>query len=191
MRPIRTGAVLLTLGLVGVACSDEVIVLATRGHQRSDPRAQRCGTSSDCPKGMFCEHHGCDEPEGECKLPQVSSCPNEEHPVCGSDRVTYFNECLSRVAGVPCYVDGECPEALCNPDTPCPEGAFCAYLGSLHSSETCGGGVVAGRCWVVPTTCPLVGAQWEACGEDPAYHCVNTCKAVRSGKTFSRTLECQ
>src|SRR5262245_61740318 len=96
-RLIRTALVVFTMVLACVACSEEVIVLATVRRGSFDHNAERCVTTSECPAGSFCDHRRCDQLGGTCQRFPVS-CTDDERPVCGCDGVTYFNDCLRRAA---------------------------------------------------------------------------------------------
>lgn len=195
----------LILGIVsvvavssGVACMEEDIVLATVP-KAAGPAATaiRCVDSAECGAGSFCDRRRCHEPAGTC-APFPVSCTDDEHPVCGCDGVTYFNDCLRRAAGVAGSEDDECggpPAGCAGPKETCPEGAVCAKLQGFAGPErqVCGG-PPKGRCWVLPATCPppTRSDRWDECGEAPeALRCIGTCSAIRSGKVFVRANRCQ
>lgn len=197
-----------TFGLL-VACSNETITIATApddtdSTSEAGARIQsggKCVQNSDCPDpSMYCEHDSCDSSAGTCHFPPFS-CPNVEDPKCGCDGITYFNDCLRKLAGVSAADDGECKHgyASCGADgSGCGSGALCARLGFFGTAATCPP-LPGGHCWVLPSTCPAAdadndsdGLRWDECSPDPkAMHCQDTCTAIHSGKRFVRAQVCQ
>jgi hypothetical protein len=184
--------------LAAVSCTSEEIVLGTvsgTGSEGSAATGPRCVTSADCGDNAFCDKHDCNAEAGNC-APSPLTCDDDEHPVCGCDGVTYYNDCLRRTAGVAASSPDECSGGtvrFCGgPGESCPSGAACARLtnfaGSCH-------GQMHGRCWVIPAHCPLDGRadRWQECsdvGVSGPLHCVDTCNAIRSGKTYARAQLC-
>ncbi len=201
---------LIALALCAVGCSDEVIVLAHVAGQDAGPGAPavRCTSSSECGGGMFCERTRCDEVAGTC-TPFPISCSGDEQPVCGCDGVSYFNDCLRRIAGVAASTPEECKAngLGCSPTKACPADAVCSQLagGKAASGDPCRPGPQEGRCWVLPPTCPPASRadRWDECvppaGTEPptgappplGLQCVDTCTAIRAGRRFSRARECR
>jgi hypothetical protein len=193
-RVARVAAIVVVtaISVAAAACTQEDIVLGTLSN---GPNASgvRCVTSEECGADAFCDHRSCHEPAGTC-LPFPVSCKEEEHPVCGCDGITYFNDCLRRAAGVPGSEDEECKgEAHCGgPNETCPSGAVCARLQGLDRRTPCG--ATRGHCWVLPATCPPPSRpdRWDECGEVPGgLGCLSTCAAIQSGRAFFRTNHCQ
>lgn len=194
---IRVSALALVAVAIGAtACSEEVIVLATLPSTLG-PSASgvRCVSSSECDEGLFCDHESCTSPVGTCE-PYPVSCDEDEHPVCGCDGITYFNNCLRRAAGATGATEEECGGGgtYCGGSSAaeCPAGSTCALLGST-GVHGCGAtdAPPIGRCWVLPSTCPHHGSRadrWNACDED--LRCVDTCTAIVSGKAFVRASRC-
>jgi hypothetical protein len=179
-----------------VGCSDEAIVLATIPESAADGGKRagdtRCTRSEDCGSGRYCKKHGCEDQAGECE-PYPTHCGDEEQVVCGCDGVTYFNECLRRAAGIAEAHDGDCTTdaVICGGKSkvPCAGSAVCATLlgfggGSCDDAN--------GICYVLPATCPAPSHsdRWDEC-EPVGRKCLDTCQAIRSGKSFFRASRCE
>jgi hypothetical protein len=202
LRRFALAALALTGGFLAVpACSNETIVLA----QISDtdagttpPPPVRCVASadvdaSDCPPGYYCSLSSCSAAAGTCVLAPVV-CPNTESPVCGSDGITYFNDCWAQAYGVPCFTNEPCElnGVLCGgpSDVACPQGsgAFCAQLGPPHGPCTPN---LPGTCWVLPPDCPTSTPSdlWDSCSSTGAV-CLDTCSAIKAGGPYRRSQVC-
>lgn len=186
-----------TLTLLLAACSDEPVILATiPASTTSDAGGRvgdkRCTRTDDCGSGQYCKKHGCSETAGNCE-PYPALCGDEEQVVCGCDGVTYFNECLRRAAGIAEAHDGECEADAVQCGGPgktaCPGSATCA---TLLGSDRRDCHDAMGSCWVVPVTCPTPthADRWDEC-EPLGRRCVDTCEAIRSGKSYFRASTCQ
>ncbi|MBX3265066.1 MAG: hypothetical protein KF782_35670 [Labilithrix sp.] len=193
-------ATLAALGLSLLACAEEVIVLGAVPAEDGGgavASGARCVRSSECGEGSFCDRRQCNAPAGTCE-PYPVSCDDEERPVCGCDGVTYWNDCLRRAAGAPGARADECDveSARCGPSgSTCPEGAVCAMLvGFGGPGKPACRGPAAGRCWVLPAICPAQGRadRWDECAtNEGALRCLDTCSAIRSGRTFARVGACE
>ena len=68
------------------------------------------GARFGCPDGMFCDlgsNCGGFDNAGACRI-QPGTCPLEETPVCGCDKVTYASACYAHASGVSINYDGPC-----------------------------------------------------------------------------------
>lgn len=190
----RATSLFLAAGVLTIAsaCSEETIILASVPEDDAGvPGVEtRCTVREDCARDAFCDKVSCGDAAGTCRrLPTI--CPPDERPVCGCDGVTYWNDCLRRVAGVAASTGGECDRNArrCGRTEPCPPGATCALLTGGPGPEPCSL-EVPGVCWVMPAVCPpsVSPDRWEACGGGP--RCSTTCEAIRSGLPFRRALRC-
>jgi hypothetical protein len=195
---MRLGGVVIAALIIVPACTQEDIVLGTvpdNGTVNSKIGA-RCETNAECGDGTFCNRHYCNAAAGNCE-PYPASCADDEHPVCGCDGITYFNDCLRRANGVPGSDAEEC-EAIartCDPVTdPCPAGdnSFCALLSGFGSGGPDCKAPTRGKCWVVPPVCPANGRsdRYDECDGPGSQHCVKTCDAIRSKKPYVRASIC-
>ena len=179
MRHVLLIAVLLS------ACEvvDIELVNVPDGGAFQPPVGPACADSSTCLAGQFCEKAACGEALGHC-LQRPPVCDGEARPECGCDGVTYWNDCLRRLAGVESKVDrGPCrnPRA-CDTGSRCPEGASCARV--VFPNEC--GRVIAGACWVVPDNCEGgMPEHYYACG-GPMTQCLDSCAAIRSEQPSAR-----
>jgi hypothetical protein len=187
----------LGLLLLGGACSEETIVLATiPASDAGGGRAVvRCSSPSDCAAGLFCDKHQCDEAVGVCEA-YPAYCSDELHPVCGCDGITYYNDCLRHVAGVTRASEGECAAGSATPcggtAGACPSGTVCVrLLGAGVDPRRCPDDV-GGTCWGTPASCPATSTtpdRWNGCGPD-GDRCVDTCTALTSGVPHVRASGC-
>ncbi|MFO0680050.1 MAG: hypothetical protein U0169_26245 [Polyangiaceae bacterium] len=87
------------------ACESEDVVVATLpppsgdGGTKGGP-ASRCVDNDDCEADAFCDRRSCEERTGHCEI-RPEFCGSEPMPVCGCNDVTYRNDCLRQIAGVP------------------------------------------------------------------------------------------
>lgn len=202
----RTTAALVVGGLFGVlaACSNETIVLATLDDDDGDAGAGRrtyvkCTKNADCATDQeeYCDIDRQDLAIGHCAHKPLICNDTRFHPVCAPSGISYFNDCYRRKAGEPTAVDGECVDnpRICDlTKTFCPAGSTCELLGGgVPGDKVCGQPV--GRCWGI-LSCPPPDPDdhdgWDECStEGGALRCVDTCRAVQSGRPFTRHDRCR
>lgn len=203
----RFVATLLLAGsgvVLASACADEQIVLATLppgfdGGMAGDPK--RCVDNSGCSGKELCARTSCGDVAGSCELAPLL-CDEDAHPVCGCDGVTYWNDCLGRVAGVTSMTVGECGynarkcgKGAHGPapgsDMDCPDATYCARLLPNDGPPDFCSGDAPGTCWALPAVCPEHGGpdRWIACAMTKG-GCVSSCDAIRSGAPYKRAKAC-
>jgi hypothetical protein len=155
--------------------------------------ASDCTSSDDCPVSWVCIKADCAASGGVCE-PRPVFCPPEPKPVCGCDRVTYWNDCVRRQSGALAATDGECrANAL-----PCATGADCGVANAscarlVPKGEPCEEDP-PGVCWVTPAVCDpnADSLRWHECGPhapDPP-PCMDTCQAIVSECTVHLWADC-
>lgn len=153
-----------------------------------------CSSNADCEPRQYCAKAGCEDAQGVCAS-RPTLCEPAPEPVCGCDKVNYFNDCLRRASGIASASEGECGKSgiLCglSQNSPCPDGGYCA---KFDSGPYCIPGT-PGHCWVLPAQCgedDTEGDRFLLCddglGEAPA--CVDLCRAIRSEKPYSKVDRC-
>jgi hypothetical protein len=156
------------------------------------PLAGPCTSNDDCELDEFCNKRGCSNAVGTCKRRPVS-CNAEQKPVCGCDKLTYFNDCLRQAAGVNLARNSECQDPwICGTpfDFQCPSEAYCAIVvpPNVMSCPTEG----RGTCWVLPSECDeddLGPNRYRRCGDFDA-ECQGLCQSIRDVAPFVRAQRC-
>jgi hypothetical protein len=133
-----------------------------------------CKTASECGEDSYCDKQQRDAVYGTCEL-RPTVCPSTQAPFCGSDDISYFNDCIRKKRGVAFATSGECgrnarPCGDLFTPSECPAGTFCGRLkvASLEDPAVlCPLDIVAtpGKCWALPdcSTVPDGGGRWVPC----------------------------
>jgi hypothetical protein len=136
--------------------------------------------NNNCPDGFYCQSANC--VTGVCTAAPASA---EENPVCGCDRLTYWNTSIAAANGAAVRTTGACPAGVaCSANNPvCPMPALC----NLEQTTVAGCNLVnpPGRCWVMPDTCPPVAAgtaTTRRCNSNAA--CQSSCTLIMNARTF-------
>jgi hypothetical protein len=169
-RLLRLPAIAVLACGAGLGCGVEPVVVA----ERADGGVNTPCTSNDtCSPDLFCSRPS----PSTCQSPPAL-CDDRRVPVCGSDGVNYWNDCLRMHDRVSASTPGLCTDA----GTPCsgPRGAPCpgdSFCGNYNEGDTfpCPSFPQAGPglCWVLPTSCARssqqeAGASGEAGSTDDA-----------------------
>lgn len=164
---------------------------ASSGGVPDAARPARCrpGDPDGCGPDEYCRVEGCAVTGGVCTKRATFQAGAYE-PVCGCDRVTYWNKELASARGANIAASGPCPAASalhCNEQTKCPGGAHCSM--ALSSRPGCLTDVVAtGLCWVLPASCPPVTAQRAR--DCDANRCMSLCEAIKAETRFYPVASC-
>ena len=137
--------------------------------------------NNNCPEGFYCLSANC--MTGVCTAAPAST---DEDPVCGCDRLTYWNNSIAGANGAAVRAAGACPAGVaCSANNPnCPAPALCDL--EQPSAAGCNLLNAGGRCWVLPDTCPP-----QAAGTTPATRrcnsnnaCQTRCTLIMNARTF-------
>jgi Kazal-type serine protease inhibitor-like protein len=194
MSAFRSARMVSFAAAGALSCGDEPVFLATIPAMEAGSLQvpSTCVADTDCPDNAFCSKTGCEAPAGMCVfLP--TDCPNEEAPVCGCDRLTYFNDCLRLRNAITSSTPGQCPfggDVRCDTSDagPCPTGALCSHF--VRPTHGACPPNPPGSCWILPSACPDAGGpeKWASC--DPSQTCTDTCNAIASGQIYRPTPRC-
>ena len=199
IRAVAIASVGLAAALSLVCCAPQDVVVADvhglDGGGDAKPIGKPCKTNDDCGLSSFCERLTCDDVDGVCQV-RPTFCEDGRAETCACDGVTFWNDCLRRQRGEPASVLGQCRSPDCGGASrkPCEFfGAYCARL-LPQPDAMCDGpmkDMIDGFCWVLPLSCPAIGAvapdaprdpRWVSCmgGPHPPMDCRGTCDAIRS-----------
>jgi hypothetical protein len=137
--------------------------------------------NNNCPEGFYCASANCTT--GVCTAAPASS---DEEPVCGCDRLTYWNTSIAAANGASVRAAGACAAGTaCSANNPnCPAPALC----NLEQPSAAGCNLLnpGGRCWVLPDTCPPQAAgttpTTRRCNNNNA--CQTRCNLITNARTF-------
>jgi hypothetical protein len=138
------------------------------------PADGACKTLDECGEGSYCDKQQRAAPYGTCEA-RPTVCPPTQDPVCGSDEISYFNDCIRKQNGIAFATSGECgrnarPCGDIFTPSACPLGTFCGRLKVTAPDDLallCAFDIVAtpGKCWALPdcSTVPPGGGRWIPC----------------------------
>jgi hypothetical protein len=128
-----------------------------------------------CPGDQFCDAPGCGP--GTCaKTVRLEG--GELKPVCGCDKLTYWNNSVARSHAMSVAADGECASGrTCGPNARCSNGASCNAKVSACTA------VASGTCWVLPASCPSSGLNPKT-RQCLASSCAGECDLIKSEKAW-------
>lgn len=158
-----------------------------------NPLDRACQSNDDCDLSWFCEKQDCRDLTGVCSpIPILDD--THLQPVCGCDRITYWNDTLRQVARVSAARPNWCgPDALhCTSGDEC--GPFGACRQILPDPSYCGGSPGTGQCWAIPSDCgsPDDMPQYLPCPPppgSPAPDCMTMCQALQAGRPYLQAFK--
>jgi hypothetical protein len=173
------------------ACATQEVVLLdlpTGAATSAGPAGKPCVDNRDCPLSFFCGKDSCGAMLGRCD-PLPLLCDADLGPSCGCDGVTYWNDCLRRLAGSAAGTKGECSQAaaLCGgmDARACPKGAICTRVSPVGVCDP----MEPGRCWGLPANCPAeIAVRAQSCA--PERGCVDLCSALKSAAPHTLAPAC-
>ncbi|CAN5171972.1 hypothetical protein BH09MYX1_BH09MYX1_08810 [soil metagenome] len=137
-----------------------------------------------CGPGEFCDALSCGI--GTCKAAVAET--NALAPVCGCDKVTYWNDSVAQNRGVTAETKGECSiGAFCGGflNVKCPGSTKCNR--KQLSQTDCNISDPGGVCWGLPLQCPVSsGTKTHQCGGA----CKDQCALISIGFTYYDDSTC-
>jgi hypothetical protein len=137
--------------------------------------------NSDCPAGTYCASTDCRGGSGACTpLPLDAT---SYVPVCGCDKVSYWNAITAAKFGAAVAAAGPCDSAggnlECDSQNLCPvAGQICALDLSALTQYTMCKGIDLGVCWGVPDQCPPTPRALSCGISGQAGGCMSLCDAL-------------
>jgi hypothetical protein len=164
----------------GAASEDEGGAALDAGARDAAPEGEdapadgACKTLDECGEGSYCDKKQRTATYGTCEA-RPTVCPATQDPYCGSDDISYFNDCIRKQRGIAFATSGECTKSarpcgdLFTPSE-CPRGTFCGRLKLTAPDDLeflCAFDIVAtpGKCWALPdcSTVPAGVGHWVPC----------------------------
>lgn len=149
------------------------------------PVTCNAAVTGSCPSGQWCSAANCGF--GICVPAPLET--NDFVPVCGCDRVTYWNTTTAQNLGATPDSKGECGIGLlCGGllAKKCPLNTYCNY--SVPTAKQCNIADPSGVCWGLPNICPPVSsATARPCG---ASKCGDACSLIQAEQHFYDDPSC-
>ena len=136
----------------------------------------------NCPAGSYCMSATCGA-TGACVVAATS---DQESPLCGCDRFTYWNGAVAAANAAAIRAAGACPAGVaCGgvAGVDCAAPAICNL--EQASAVACNFNNPTGRCWVLPDACPPalgIGPTTRRCNTNNA--CQSVCDLITAGRTY-------
>jgi len=149
---------------------------------------QRCNVATgNCPAGQYCFSASCGV-AGNCVVADTTA---QQDPLCGCDRITYWNGAVAAATNASIRAAGACPANLsmaCNTTLAgqCPAGSMCNL--EQENDQACVANAT-GRCWTLPNNCPALPAgtlpNTRRCvGGGANTPCMSVCDLISAGRIF-------
>ena len=145
----------------------------------------RCNVAQgNCPNGSYCSAPNCGV-NGNCVVADTTV---QRDPMCGCDRITYWNGAVAAANNASIRAAGACPANLATacggaPGTQCPAGSLCSL--EQENAAACAA-FATGRCWTLPNACPAgTPADSRRCvGGGGNAPCQSACDLILAGRIF-------
>jgi hypothetical protein len=177
--PVDAGGAVDVPGAVDVA-ADRPVVVVDAGPDVIGGRVCQVA-NPNCPAGTYCMSANCNT--GTCVVAPTS---DQESPLCGCDRFTYWNGAVAAANAASIRVAGACPTGVAcggNAAVDCAAPAVCNL--EQASALTCNVNNPAGRCWVLPATCPApVAGAAPTTRRCNANNCQAVCDLIMNARAY-------
>ena len=141
-----------------------------------------------CPAGSYCLSANCTT--GNCVVAPTGDQPA---PVCGCDRITYWNAAVAATSAPGVRASGACAGGVpCGgiAGTNCPTGTFCNF--QVTGPGACNVADPTGRCWALPDVCPPAatggGATNRRCNGNLV--CTGMCDMIMNARVYYNDPTC-